>query len=106
MTKSKTSVKKIAAPAAATIAQRLQEAREHDPFSVLGLHAAADAMCLRVFRPHAQSISVQSADATWQPLIRPSARGACATMVSSSTTLMLSCRKRRPMISTFSTAVV
>ena len=36
----------------------LLEAREHDPFSVLGLHADGAGWRLRVFRPQAKSVAV------------------------------------------------
>jgi len=48
----------------------LIEAREHDPFSVLGLHADGAGWRLRVFRPRAKSVSVSLADGTWAPLKR------------------------------------
>ncbi len=50
----------------------LLEAREHDPFSVLGLHAEGAGWRLRVFRPQAKSIAVELADGTWAPLKRRS----------------------------------
>jgi 1,4-alpha-glucan branching enzyme len=52
--------------------QRLSEAREHDPFAILGLHADAATdghACLRVFRPRALAVDVRVAN-TWQPLSR------------------------------------
>ena len=50
----------------------LLEAREHDPFSVLGLHAEGVGWRLRVFRPQAKSITVNLPDGTWAPLKRRS----------------------------------
>jgi 1,4-alpha-glucan branching enzyme len=50
----------------------LLEAREHDPFSVLGLHAAGAGWRLRVFRPHAKSVALGLADGEWAPLKRRS----------------------------------
>jgi 1,4-alpha-glucan branching enzyme len=35
---------------------RLLEARHHDPFALLGLHADADGPLLRVLRPHAEKV--------------------------------------------------
>ena len=48
----------------------LLEAREHDPFSVLGLHAEGAGWRLRVFRPHAKSVAVELGDGQWVPLAR------------------------------------
>ncbi|MBI3095892.1 MAG: 1,4-alpha-glucan branching protein GlgB [Rhodocyclales bacterium] len=48
----------------------LLEAREHDPFSVLGLHAEAAGWRLRVLRPQARSIAVELADGSWATLAR------------------------------------
>ena len=48
----------------------LLEAREHDPFSVLGLHAKGAGWLLRVYRPHVAAISVEMADGSWAPLKR------------------------------------
>ena len=48
----------------------LFEAREHDPFSVLGLHPQGAGWRLRVFRPRALAISVELADGAWAPLKR------------------------------------
>lgn len=55
--------------------QRLAEAREYDPFAVLGLHAAggvgkSSEVCLRVFRPHVQAIAVRVANGSWQAMER------------------------------------
>ena len=50
----------------------LLEAREHDPFSVLGLHAEGAGWRLRVFRPRAKSISVATGSGEWAALIRRS----------------------------------
>ena len=55
-----------------TACAALLEAREHDPFSVLGLHAEGAAWRLRVFRPKAKSVAVALADGTWAPLKRRS----------------------------------
>jgi 1,4-alpha-glucan branching enzyme len=48
----------------------LLEAREHDPFSVLGLHAEGAQWRLRVFRPQAKSVTVALPDGKWVPLKR------------------------------------
>ncbi|HTH94279.1 MAG TPA: 1,4-alpha-glucan branching protein GlgB [Rhodocyclaceae bacterium] len=40
----------------------LLEAREHDPFHVLGLHREGDTWRIRVFNPHAHSIALEFAD--------------------------------------------
>jgi len=48
----------------------LLEAREHDPFSVLGLHADGAGWRLRVLRPQAKSITVALADGGWAKLTR------------------------------------
>jgi 1,4-alpha-glucan branching enzyme len=50
----------------------LLEAREHDPFSVLGLHVQGANWRLRVFRPLAKSILVELANGEWAPLKRRS----------------------------------
>jgi 1,4-alpha-glucan branching enzyme len=50
----------------------LLQAREHDPFSVLGLHAEGAGCRLRVFRPRATSIAVELTDGTWAALKRRS----------------------------------
>jgi 1,4-alpha-glucan branching enzyme len=50
----------------------LLEAREHDPFSVLGLHADRAGWRLRVFRPQAKSVAVALANGEWAPLKRRS----------------------------------
>ena len=55
---------------AATNCAALLEAREHDPFSVLGLHAEGAGWCLRVFRPQAKSVALELADGRWVPLTR------------------------------------
>ena len=55
-------------PASACAA--LLEAREHDPFAVLGLHADGAGWRLRVFRPHARSVAVELAPGRWAPLAR------------------------------------
>jgi 1,4-alpha-glucan branching enzyme len=52
----------------------LLEAREHDPFSVLGLHAEGAGWRLRVFRPHAKAVAVELANGEWAPLKRRSGR--------------------------------
>jgi hypothetical protein len=43
----------------ASVCAALLEAREHDPFSVLGLHAEGAGWRLRVFRPHAKAVAVE-----------------------------------------------
>ena len=48
----------------------LIEARQHDPFSVLGLHRDGAAWRLRVFRPRSKAIAVELADGSWAPLKR------------------------------------
>ena len=53
-----------------TACAALLQAREHDPFSVLGLHADGAAWCLRVFRPGVKSVAVLLADGAWSPLAR------------------------------------
>jgi 1,4-alpha-glucan branching enzyme len=50
----------------------LLEAREHDPFSVLGLHADGAGWRLRVFRPQAKAVAVALASGEWAPLKRRS----------------------------------
>jgi 1,4-alpha-glucan branching enzyme len=50
----------------------LIEAREHDPFRILGAHHDKDGWCLTVFRPHAQSVAVETA-AGWRALSRVAA---------------------------------
>ncbi|MCU0841852.1 MAG: 1,4-alpha-glucan branching protein GlgB [Thiobacillaceae bacterium] len=45
-----------------TAIERLIQARHHDPFSVLGLHASQNGHLLRIFRPHAQAVSLVLAD--------------------------------------------
>ena len=50
----------------------LLEAREHDPFSVLGLHADGVGWHLRVFRPQAKSVAVALANGEWASLKRRS----------------------------------
>ncbi len=50
----------------------LIEAREHDPFSVLGLHAEGAGWRLRVFRPQAKSVAVALDNGEWAPLKRRS----------------------------------
>jgi 1,4-alpha-glucan branching enzyme len=47
----------------------LAEAREHDPFRRLGLHRIAQGWRLRVYRPDARAVSLESGDAL-QPLTR------------------------------------
>ncbi len=47
----------------------LIEAREHDPFRLLGVHRDGEGWRLTVFRPHARSVAVETA-AGWQPLSR------------------------------------
>jgi 1,4-alpha-glucan branching enzyme len=47
----------------------LIEAREHDPFRILGLHQKGGEWRLAVFRPHADAVAVETA-AGWQPLAR------------------------------------
>ena len=54
----------------ASVCAALLEAREHDPFSVLGLHAEGAGWRLRVFRPHAKAVAVEFADGRWAPLAR------------------------------------
>jgi 1,4-alpha-glucan branching enzyme len=46
----------------------LLEAREHDPFAVLGLHPEGAGWRLRVFRPNAKSVAVELAAGQWVPL--------------------------------------
>ena len=48
----------------------LLDAREHDPFAVLGLHAVDAGWRLTVFRPHAAEIAVCAANGIWLPLVR------------------------------------
>ena len=48
----------------------LIEARQHDPFSVLGLHREGASWRLRVFRPRTKTIAVELADGSWAPLKR------------------------------------
>jgi 1,4-alpha-glucan branching enzyme len=43
----------------------LLEAREHDPFAILGLHAEGGGWRLRVLRPGVKSVAVQLADGSW-----------------------------------------
>jgi 1,4-alpha-glucan branching enzyme len=50
----------------------LIEAREHDPFRILGVHPEGQGWCLTVFRPHATAIAVETA-AGWQTLSRVAA---------------------------------
>jgi len=45
-------------------------AREHDPFSVLGLHADGAGWRLRVFRPGVKSVALRQADGNWAMLAR------------------------------------
>lgn len=45
------------------------DARQHDPFSWLGLHQTADGWTLRIFAPHAQSPELQTLTG-WQPFTR------------------------------------
>jgi 1,4-alpha-glucan branching enzyme len=54
----------------ATACAALLEAREHDPFSVLGLRAEGTGWRLRVFRPQAKSVAVELANGEWVPLTR------------------------------------
>ena len=56
----------------ATACAALLEAREHDPFSVLGLHAEGAGWRLRVFRPRAKALALELADGSWAPLKRRS----------------------------------
>jgi 1,4-alpha-glucan branching enzyme len=56
----------------ATACAALLEAREHDPFSVLGLHAEGAGWRLRVFRPRAKAVALELADGSWAPLKRRS----------------------------------
>ena len=49
--------------------EALIEAREHDPFRLLGLHADGRGWRLTVFRPRAASVAVATATG-WQPLRR------------------------------------
>jgi 1,4-alpha-glucan branching enzyme len=56
----------------ATACAALLEAREHDPFSVLGLHAEGAGWRLRVFRPRAKVVALELADGSWAPLKRRS----------------------------------
>lgn len=37
---------------------RIREARHHDPFAVLGCHPKEDGVCIRVFNPQAEAISI------------------------------------------------
>jgi hypothetical protein len=60
----------ITMPALACAA--LLEAREHDPFSVLGLHAEGAGWRLRVFRPQAKAVAVALANGEWATLSRRS----------------------------------
>jgi 1,4-alpha-glucan branching enzyme len=48
----------------------LLEAREHDPFAVLGLHAEGAGWRLRVLRPQAKSVAVELAGGQWALLTR------------------------------------
>ncbi|MBI5110331.1 MAG: 1,4-alpha-glucan branching protein GlgB [Rhodocyclales bacterium] len=43
----------------------LLEAREHDPFAILGMHAEGNGWRLRVFRPGVKSVAVRLADGSW-----------------------------------------
>ena len=47
----------------------LIEAREHDPFRILGCHQDHLGWRLTVFRPHASAVAVAVGD-QWQPLAR------------------------------------
>jgi 1,4-alpha-glucan branching enzyme len=48
--------------------QRILDAKHHDPFSFLGVHALNDQFILRVFNPHASQVYV-SMDKKWVPLV-------------------------------------
>ena len=48
----------------------LLQAREHDPFSLLGVHAHGAGWRLRVLRPRAKAVAVALADGSWAPLKR------------------------------------
>ena len=56
----------------ATACAALLDAREHDPMSVLGLHAEGAGWRLRVFRPRAKAVALELADGSWAPLKRRS----------------------------------
>jgi 1,4-alpha-glucan branching enzyme len=47
----------------------LIEAREHDPFRILGVHPSGTAWQLTVFRPHASAVAVETAEG-WRALDR------------------------------------
>jgi 1,4-alpha-glucan branching enzyme len=48
----------------------LLQAREHDPFSVLGLHAHGAQWRLRVYRPQARAVALALADGEWVSMKR------------------------------------
>ena len=50
-----------AASAAPADLQALLHGRLHDPFRYLGLHRDADGWVLRMFHPHAESVSLRMA---------------------------------------------
>jgi 1,4-alpha-glucan branching enzyme len=49
----------IKATAVSEPLQRIQEARHHDPFEVLGRHAAGDKVLVRAFLPHASEVRIE-----------------------------------------------
>src|ERR1035437_7977882 len=55
--------------------QRLLDAREFDPFRILGLHREGGGWALRIFLPYAASVAVEWRDGRLEPLQRVNAAG-------------------------------
>ncbi|MBL8541893.1 MAG: 1,4-alpha-glucan branching protein GlgB [Betaproteobacteria bacterium] len=51
------------------LAERLLEARLHDPYALLGLHARGDRQIVRAFDPHSNALSIETPEG-WCPMRR------------------------------------